>query len=68
MDIDTAFLNGTLEEEIYLDLPEGLQMKDVIKDANWVGASELTSSPSQVSCLLIKALYGLKQAPREWHK
>ncbi|KAH9134879.1 hypothetical protein AeRB84_019465 [Aphanomyces euteiches] len=68
MDIDTAFLNGTLEEEIYLDLPEGLQMKDVIKDANWEGASELTSSPSQVSCLLIKALYGLKQAPREWHK
>ncbi|KAF0721032.1 hypothetical protein Ae201684_019240, partial [Aphanomyces euteiches] len=47
MDIDTAFLNGTLEEEIYLDLPEGLQMKDVIKDANWEGASELTSSPSQ---------------------
>ncbi|KAH9067289.1 hypothetical protein Ae201684P_021450 [Aphanomyces euteiches] len=43
-------------------------MKDVIKDANWEGASELTSSPSQVSCLLIKALYGLKQAPREWHK
>ena len=48
MDVKSAFLNRDLEEEVYLEQPEGLQ---------------LTNNPDYV-CKLKKALYGLKKAPR----
>ena len=48
MDIKTAFLNGTLEEEIYINQPEGYVVKS---DENKVYK-------------LNKSLYGLKQVPR----
>ena len=51
MDVVTAFLNGDLKEDIYMEVPAGL------KDPN---------RPSLV-CKLQKALYGLKQAPRQWY-
>jgi hypothetical protein len=43
-------LNGTLEEEVYIEQPEGLR---------------LTKKPDYV-CKLKKALYGLKKTPRAW--
>ncbi|OWZ05475.1 Integrase, catalytic core protein [Phytophthora megakarya] len=52
MDIETAFLNGVLEEEVYMQLPQGLKIP---------GQEGLV-------CRLQKSLYGLKQAPRAWHK
>jgi hypothetical protein len=50
IDVETAFLNGVLEEEIYMAQPLGYVDKD---------------HPRQV-CRLIKSLYGLKQAGRAW--
>lgn len=52
-DIKTAFLYGKLEDEIYMELPEGLCRKG-------------TGEP--VVCKLDKALYGLKQSPRCWNQ
>jgi hypothetical protein len=51
MDVKTAFLNGLIEEEVYIEKPQGL---------------EVFGRDSHV-CLLKKALYGLKQAPRAWY-
>ena len=48
MDVKIAFLNGEIEEEIYIEQPKGF---------------ELHGKESHV-CKLKKALYRLKQAPR----
>lgn len=52
MDIETAFLNANLEEEVYLRVPKGFpdpeDQSKVLK--------------------LDKSLYGLKQAPRAWNQ
>jgi hypothetical protein len=51
MDVKSTFLNGELEEEVYIEQPEGFQLSE---NADYV-------------CKLKKALYGLKQAPRAWY-
>ncbi|WVZ76800.1 hypothetical protein U9M48_024733 [Paspalum notatum var. saurae] len=48
----TAFLNGELDEEIYMDQPEGF----------------VVSRQEDKVCRLLKSLYGLKQAPKQWHE
>src|SRR5579859_3593957 len=53
MDVVTAFLAGELEEEIYMEQPEGFK----------VGSKE-----DDLMCRLRKSLYGLKQAPRVWNQ
>jgi hypothetical protein len=47
MDVNTAFLNGIIEEEVYIEQPQGF---------------EVHGRDSHV-CSLKKALYGLKKAP-----
>ena len=51
LDVKSAFLNGTLNEEIYIEQPEGFE-------------EDITANKVY---LLEKALYGLKQAPRAWY-
>jgi hypothetical protein len=60
IDFDTAFLNATLEEEIYMKLPEGFHLEG----STWKSGS--TKRENHGVLRLLKALYGLKQAPREW--
>ena len=50
MDVKTTFLNGELREDIYMDQPEGFQVK---------GQEDKVYK-------LKKSIYGLKQAPRDW--
>jgi hypothetical protein len=58
MDVVTAFLNPKIEEEVFMDLPEGL---------DWLDRETFKQLKGGV-CRLRKALYGLKQAPRLWFK
>ena len=51
MDVVTAFLNGTLDEEIYLEQPPGYIME----------------GKENLFCELKQSLYGLKQSSRCWN-
>ena len=51
MDVQTAFLNGELQEEVYMRQPEGYEVEE---------------KEHQVR-KLHKSIYGLKQSPRCWN-
>ncbi|MCP4491938.1 MAG: DDE-type integrase/transposase/recombinase [Gammaproteobacteria bacterium] len=51
MDVTTAFLNGELTEEIFMEQPDGFLVRGKEKHV----------------CSLKKSLYGLKQSPRCWN-
>ena len=52
MDVVTAFLNGELDKEVYMQQPDGYQV----------------SGKENLICRLKKSLYCLKQAPRCWNQ
>ncbi|KAG9440556.1 hypothetical protein H6P81_020721 [Aristolochia fimbriata] len=51
MDVQSAFLNGFLDEEVYVDQPDGY----------------VQTGKEHMVYKLKKSLYGLKQAPRAWY-
>jgi hypothetical protein len=52
LDVKTAYLYGSLDEEIYMDQPEGYIKK----------------GQERKVCRLLKSLYGLKQLALQWNK
>ena len=51
MDVKTAFLNGDIDETIYMIQPENF----------------VSGDPKRMVCKLKKSIYGLKQASRQWY-
>lgn len=51
LDIKSAFLNGELKEDVFVEQPNGFISRSVLDHV----------------CKLRKTLYGLKQAPRAWY-
>ena len=51
MDVKSTFLNGGLEEEVFIEQPKGF----------------ILSKHGDYVCRLKKALYGLNQSPRAWY-
>ena len=51
LDVKNAFLNGDLQEEIYMEQPLGFVAQE---------------ESSGLVCHLCKSLYGLKQSPKAW--
>jgi hypothetical protein len=51
MDVKTAFLNGYIQEEIYMEQPQGF----------------ISPENKSKVCKLMKSIYGLKQASRCWN-
>ncbi|CAJ2653575.1 unnamed protein product [Trifolium pratense] len=51
MDVKTAFLNGNIDETIYMVQPENF----------------VSGDPKSMVCKLKKSIYGLKQASRQWY-
>ena len=51
LDVTTVFLNGTLDDEVYMRQPEGF----------------VAEGKEHLLCKLHRSLYGLKQSPRCWN-
>ena len=51
VDVTTAFLNGKLDEEVYMRQPEGF----------------VATGQEHLVCKLKRSIYGLKQSPRCWN-
>ena len=51
MDVKSAFLNGELDEEVYVEQPSGFENSDLLDFVYF----------------LFNGIYGLKQAPIKWY-
>ena len=54
MDVKTAFLNGKIDDEIYLEIPEGVDVSDKFRREH--------------VCKIRRSIYGLKISPKRWNE
>lgn len=54
LDVKTAFLNGTIEGDIFMEIPDGVEVSDEVRKTK--------------VCKLHKALYGLRISPKRWNE
>ncbi|KAL7725874.1 hypothetical protein ACLKA6_016425 [Drosophila palustris] len=59
-DFNSAYLNGEIEEDIYINVPSEFDDILTVKEKQKYGKNNV--------CKLKKALYGLKQSGRQWYK
>ena len=65
LNVNNAFLNGELEETVYMEIPDGFQLQGELVAA--IEAAQPSGNNSKLVCKLQKSLYGLKQASRQWN-
>lgn len=54
LDVKTAFLNGTIDEEIFMEIPEGVDESEKLRKTK--------------VCKIKRALYGLRISPKRWNE
>ena len=54
MDVKTAFHNGEIDNEVFMEIPDGIDVSDEFRANN--------------VCKIQKALYGLKISPKKWNE
>ena len=57
VDISTAFLNGEIDKEVYMHIPDGFKVEGEPRDGK---------DPKRWVVQLLKGLYGIKQGPQLW--
>jgi len=60
LDFVSAYLNGDIEEQIFMSIPQEFYMLATEEEKNDFKGNKV--------CLIKKALYGLKQSGRQWYK
>ena len=66
LDVETEFLEGDLEEEIFMKMPPGY--KEVLKDLGELFKDILEKINDDTICELLKTICGLVQAALMWYK
>ena len=54
LDVKSAFLNGVLQDDIYMEIPEGVNRNEETK--------------KKKICKLKRILYGLQISPKKWNE
>jgi hypothetical protein len=66
LDVETAFLNARMKEDVYMELPEGYEQQ-LSAEAMAAAGVRGPAVGVRLVCKLVMCLYGTKQASMEWN-